>query len=99
MRLATDSSVFAVNPGGAGLHENLEFCDPLVADDPLLPGDRGGVLFHVVTTLLGRKSCWLLEVADIDDCSLMVKYGDGKNHYIYIYITKHTRPPAEHTSP
>ena len=52
----------------------------------LLPGDRGGLLFHVVTTMEGRKSGWLLEVANIDDCSLMVKYGDGKNHYFYFYF-------------
>jgi hypothetical protein len=32
------------------------------------------LLFHLVTTMEGRKSGWLLEVAsNIDDCSLMVR--------------------------
>ena len=84
--LATDSSgsVLAVTPGGALLRGILELCDP-IADDPLLPGDNGGVLFHVVTTMEGRKTNgWLfLEVTNVDDCSLMVKYGNGKNYLLF----------------
>ena len=62
--------------------EDLSFVIHKWMSNPLLPGDRGGVLFHVVTTLLGRKSCWLLEVADVDYCSL--EYDDAKNHKMYI---------------
>ena len=77
-----------MTPGGSAswlCGGSLDLCNPL-ADDPLLPvGDRGAVLFHVVTTVEGRKSGWLLEVADVDTCLLIVKYGDGKNCYnLYI---------------
>ena len=78
--------MFAVTPGSAWLRGSLKLCDPL-ADYPLLPaaGHRGGVLFHVVTTMEGRKTNgWLfLEVTNVDDCSLMVKYGNGKNYLLF----------------
>ena len=47
-RLATDSSgsMFSVIPGGPWLRESLELCNDPLADDPLLPGDKGGVLFQ-----------------------------------------------------
>ena len=59
------------------MRKSLELCDPLdIRNDSLLPGDRGGQLFHVVTTMFERKSGWLLEVANIE------KYADdAKNRH------------------
>ena len=76
--------MFAVTPGSAWLHGgSLELCDPL-ADDPLLAASRRQRRSAVpCCNHYGRKGGWLLEVANIDTCSLMVKYGDGKNYYNY----------------
>lgn len=81
MQQIFSSSVFTVTLGGAWSCVRLELCDSL-ADDFLLPRDKGEVLLHVATTMLGRKSGWLLEAANVDNFSLMVKYSDGKNCYI-----------------